>query len=385
VLNWGPWLGSRYGSGMVSADTRRKFEGKGIGLVESEAGALVCRDEIMSGPIADVEIVVGEGPWEAYETRQGAVRTIDLPAIGLSQQADSPPGCPLLIGAKNEPGQRGGRSIVRTLSLDTDLYFEHHRIDSVPVLPAAVAAEMAAEAAAMVWPTWQVAEISEFKLLQGFRLEGDRPRELEITVLGSEHGDASGFKATVELRSPDNRRHYRASILLSDHLPEERFTGSARTPRASLSAREAYRNLCFVGPCLQSIVSLTGVDERGAVAQVRPGNPAEFRAGAAPGAQWLFDPALIDTALQLGWIWSCQQRDTGALPSRFGCIRRFANAGRAHRMLFEVAPDCFEHEVRADVLVLDEAGRMVFTIEGLESTANASLNRFRGWAGEIRA
>jgi hypothetical protein len=36
------------------------------------------------------------------------------------------------------------------------------------------------------------------------------------------------------------------------------------------------------------------------------------------------------------------------------------------------------------VLVVDEANRPVFAIEGLESTANAALNRFRGWAGEIR-
>jgi hypothetical protein len=53
-------------------------------------------------------------------------------------------------------------------------------------------------------------------------------------------------------------------------------------------------------------------------------------------------------------------------------------------MLFEVAADCPEHEVRADVLVLDEFDRLVFAIDGLESTANVSLDRFRGWAGEIR-
>ncbi len=381
VLNWGPWLGSRYGSGMVSAETRRKFEGIGVHVVEPEGGAQLCRDEIIYGPIAEVEIVVGEGPWEGQETRRSAVRSLDLP-----QQTDRSPAFPLLIGADTGPGPRGGRSIVRTLSLATDPYLDQHRIDGVPVLPVAVAVEMAAEAAATVWPGWQVAEVSEIKMLQGFRLEGDRPRPLELTVLGSEHGDASGFKATVELRSPgaEGRVHYRASLLLSDRLPEEPFTGSDLSPRASLSAREAYRNLLFHGPCFQAVVSLTGLDERGAVAQVVPSDPAEFRTGVAPGSQWLFDPALIDAAAQLAWVWSCQQRGAAALPNRFGCIRRFANAGRAHRMLFEVARDCPEHQVRADVLVLDDRDRLVFTIEGLESTANASLNRFRGWAGEIR-
>ena len=53
-------------------------------------------------------------------------------------------------------------------------------------------------------------------------------------------------------------------------------------------------------------------------------------------------------------------------------------------MLFAVVPGTAEHEVRADVLVLDEAGRPVFAIDSLESTASMALNRFRGWTGEIR-
>jgi NAD(P)-dependent dehydrogenase (short-subunit alcohol dehydrogenase family) len=86
VLNWGPWAGTRHGSGMVSEETKTKFAARGVDLVDPEGGALACRDEILYGPIADVEIVIGEGSWEQREVAQGAVRAWDI-APDLRQSA----------------------------------------------------------------------------------------------------------------------------------------------------------------------------------------------------------------------------------------------------------------------------------------------------------
>jgi acyl transferase domain-containing protein/NAD(P)H-dependent flavin oxidoreductase YrpB (nitropropane dioxygenase family)/NAD(P)-dependent dehydrogenase (short-subunit alcohol dehydrogenase family)/acyl carrier protein len=84
VLNWGPWAGTRYGRGMVSAEMERKFAAKGIDLIEADGGALVCRDEILYGPIEDVEIVIGKGPWEQLELQQSAIRNSKATAEALS-------------------------------------------------------------------------------------------------------------------------------------------------------------------------------------------------------------------------------------------------------------------------------------------------------------
>ena len=70
VLNWGPWRSGRHGSGMVSGETMRKFEAMGVRPIEPGGGAVACRDEILHGPIDDVEIVLGEGPWEQREAAQ---------------------------------------------------------------------------------------------------------------------------------------------------------------------------------------------------------------------------------------------------------------------------------------------------------------------------
>jgi acyl transferase domain-containing protein/NAD(P)H-dependent flavin oxidoreductase YrpB (nitropropane dioxygenase family)/NAD(P)-dependent dehydrogenase (short-subunit alcohol dehydrogenase family) len=382
VLNWGPWLGTRHGTGMVSQETRRKFEAKGVQLIEPNGGALVCREEILHGPIEDVEIVVGEGPWEKHETDQS---TIHISGVAASAPL---PSLPLLAGVAVRPGPRGRRNIVRTLSLEHDLYLDQHRIDSVPVLPAAVALEFAAEAAAAVWPQWCVAEVTELRLLKGLLLEGDKPRAIEILVLGSEHGDASGFKASVEIRSVGEKGqpHYRASLRLTDALPESEAPGILIDPGpAPLTARQAYREVLFHGPCLQVVHRLVGFDSTGIVADVVGSAPHALLRHAGPQDRWLFDPALVDAAAQLAWLWSSVHSEAVALPNRFAMVRRFTRAGLARKLVLRIAPETrWSPQVRAEVLVLDEAGRVVFAIDELESTASPALNRLRGWSGKIR-
>jgi NAD(P)-dependent dehydrogenase (short-subunit alcohol dehydrogenase family) len=382
VLNWGPWLGTRHGTGMVSGETRRKFEAKGLQLIEPQGGALVCREEILHGPIEDVEIVVGEGPWEKHETDQSMIRTSDIAASAPRSSL------PLLAGATARPGPRGRRSILRTLSLEYDLYLDQHRIDGVPVLPAAVALELAAEAAAAVWPQWYVAEVTELRLLKGLLLEGDKPRAIEITVLGTEHGDATGFNASVEIRSAGDKgpAHYHASLRLTDQMPETEAPGRLIEPGpAPLTAHQAYRDLLFHGPCLQVVHHLAGLDATGIVADIVGSDPSALIRDAGAQDRWLFDPALLDAAAQLVWVWSCLQADAVALPNRFGPVRRFAGAGPARKLVLRIEPAARPTpQVRAEVLVLDEAGRLVFAIDELESTASTALNRLRGWSGEIR-
>jgi acyl transferase domain-containing protein/NADP-dependent 3-hydroxy acid dehydrogenase YdfG len=383
VLNWGPWLGTRHGTGMVSRETRRKFEAKGVQLIEPNGGALVCREEILHGPIEDVEIIVGEGPWEKHETNQSTIHTSDI-------AASTPlPSLPLLAGVAVHPGPRGRRSIVRTLSLEHDLYLDQHRIDSVPVLPAAVALEFAAEAAAAVWPQWCVAEVTELRVLKGLLLEGDKPRAIEIVVLGSEHGDANGFNASVEIRSVGEKGqpHYRASLRLTDMLPESESPGLLIEPGpAPLTARQAYREVLSHGPCLQAVQCLVGMDATGIVADVASNPPSALLRNARPQDRWLFDPTLVDAAAQLAWLWSSVHSNAVALPNRFGPVRRYAGAScSARKLILRIEPETTQSpRVRAEVVVLDEADRLVLGIDGLESTASPSLNRIRGWHGEIR-
>jgi len=58
---WGPWAGA----GMASARALEKFRTAGIIPISEKAGTNFLTDEIRRGPDSDVEVIAGEGPWDA--------------------------------------------------------------------------------------------------------------------------------------------------------------------------------------------------------------------------------------------------------------------------------------------------------------------------------
>ena len=58
-FNWGPWNG-----GMVDATLADHFASQGVPLIQAAAGAALFADELLWGPSARVEMLVGE-PWVA--------------------------------------------------------------------------------------------------------------------------------------------------------------------------------------------------------------------------------------------------------------------------------------------------------------------------------
>jgi malonyl CoA-acyl carrier protein transacylase len=63
AINWGPWDVTTNGSGMVTPETRRKFERNGVVLVEAKAGRDFLIREITHSSCDDVEVIAGDGPW----------------------------------------------------------------------------------------------------------------------------------------------------------------------------------------------------------------------------------------------------------------------------------------------------------------------------------
>jgi hypothetical protein len=115
---------------------------------------------------------------------------------------------------------------------------------------------------------------------------------------------------------------------------------------------------------------------------VRVSRPSEWLAGcAADGPAWVFDPALLDAAAQMAWLWSRAFRDEAALPTRFGRVTRH-RASCPERMHMEYSRTDTEDPslIRGNVTFLDEHGEPVLAIEELDSIASAALNRFGGTA-----
>jgi NAD(P)-dependent dehydrogenase (short-subunit alcohol dehydrogenase family) len=391
ALCWGPWGATRFGAGMVTADTEAKFARRGVKLVSAELGRALFRDEITRAPGAPVEIVCGEAPWDRREAELGVIGTgsAEASSVDAAKAAVDTAAAagtePLLGDGVWDAQPTGERSVSVELDRARHLYLDEHMLDGKQVLPAAAALEMMAEAGRSLWPGWQVAEVREHKLMKGVEMQS-RPRRLAVLVYPPTYGSSEGFEVTAELKgelAPGKMvTHYRAVLHLAQSLPDPVPVERGRHTEKALAVAKAYGEWLFHGPRFQVIESIDGLSRPGAGARVRVSRPRAWLAGcAAEGPAWVFDPALLDAAAQMAWLWSRAFRDEAALPTRFGRVTRH-RASCPERMHMEYSRTDTEDPslIRGNVTFLDEHGEPVLAIEELDSIASAALNRFGGTA-----
>ena len=380
ALCWGPWGATKFGAGMVTAETEAKFAAKGVVLVSAEVGRRLFREELARAEGGPVEVVCGAGPWERHEAEVGAIRQ----APEAPDVPEAPSIGPLLGAAAVSARPMGDQVVAFTLD-PRHLYLQEHAIDGTPVLPAAAALELLAEAATALWPGWKVVEVREFKLMKGVELK-QPTRALQVVISPPPYGSSEGFEVNAALQTDLGQgrglTHYRGVVRLEQQLP----VGERCRPRLhaekSLTPARAYGEWLFHGPRFQVIEEIAGLSSAGAATRVRATHPSQWLQGRAPDSTgWVFDPALLDAAAQMAWLWARAFRDESALPARFGRVVRYREVfpPRMHMEYERIATDD-PTVVRANVMFFDDDGEPVMLIEELESIASAALNRLGGTA-----
>jgi len=378
ALCWGPWGATKFGAGMVTADTEAKFAEKGVRLVSASLGRRLFRRELARAAGTPIEVVCGEAPWESREARLGLIHP--APAA-----PDAPDLGPLVGCSKTTERPTGERIVPVRLDPARHLYLQEHALDGKMVLPAAAALELMAEAAQALWPGWCVAEVREHKLLKGVELV-DAPRDLQVFLSPPPYGSSEGFEVSASLQSDlGNGRvmtHYRCVVRLENSVPAAMPAHRGFHDDKALSLETAYGQWLFHGPRFQVIEAIEGLSPSGSGARVRSTMPSQWlsrRDGDARG--WLFDPALLDAAAQMAWLWARAYRDESALPARFGRVVRYRDQfpARMH-MEYERIETADPMLVRGNVVFFDEQGEPVMAIEELDSIASAALNRLGGTA-----
>ncbi|HJU08834.1 MAG TPA: SDR family NAD(P)-dependent oxidoreductase [Rhodanobacteraceae bacterium] len=387
ALCWGPWGATKFGAGMVTAETEAKFASVGVKLVSAELGRKLFRDELTRTAGTPVEIVCGEAAWDTREAELGAIHLQeDAAPSETSEYAKD--GEPLLGAAVAQAQPTGERIVIVELDRARHLYLDEHMLDGKQVLPAAAALEMLAEAGRMLWPGWQVAEVREHKLMKGVEMDS-KPRRLRILILPPPYGSSEGFEVTAQLQSefaPGKMlTHYRAVLRLAQELPEPVPAERSRHAEKSLTVTKAYDEWLFHGRRFRVIEKIEGLSRNGAGARVRVSHPPQWLSSCAADAAWVFDPALLDAAAQMAWLWSRAFRDEAALPARFGRVVRYrARCPERMHMEYERIESTDPSLIRANVTFFDEQGEPVMAIEELDSIASAALNRFGGTANLAR-
>lgn len=375
ALCWGPWGKTKFGAGMVRADTEAKFAEKGVSLVTAALGHRLFRQELSRAGGTPVEVICGEAPWERREAELGRIRLApEAPELG-----------PLLGRTAPVARPTGERSVPVRLDPARHLYLQEHALDGKMVLPAAVALELMAEGARTLWPGWHVVEVREHKLLKG--VDMDRAgRDLQVFISPPPYGSSEGFDVSAALQSDlGNGRamnHYRCIVRLEQALSAPMPVPRRLHDDKALTVAKAYGEWLFHGPRFQVIEAIEGMSPAGSGAKVRTSHPSQWLASTATSAGgWLFDPALLDAAAQMAWLWARTYRNESALPTRFGRVVRYRDQfpDRMH-MEYERVESEDPTLIRGNVTFFDQQGEPVMAIEELDSVASAALNRLGGTA-----
>mgnify|MGYP005751220993 CR=1 FL=1 len=371
-LNWGPWGPTLFGAGMVTAETEKKFADKGVALVGAAQGRRLFDEALRLKAGHAVEVVAGDGPWERHETEVGHWQEEAGDAPQTARQ-------PLLTQCRIEDGEKGTQ--VLHFNLDASHgYLQEHCIDGIPVLPAAVALEIIAEAATLMWPGWIVAEVAELRLLKGVQLS-EPTQALSLLINPPTYASSEGFDASISIRSgsgKQQRMHYRAAVKMAQQLPEAPRHAIGEYRERQLPVAKAYQEWLFHGPRFQVIRGISGLSSRGAAALMCPSSPQQWLAGGRAEQQWIIDPAVLDAAPQMALLWARTFHDGSALPAQFGRVVRYAEQlpERFH-MDFQCLPGEAQ-QVRANVFFSDDEGCLLLLIEDLQCIVDARLNRLGG-------
>lgn len=364
AINWGPWKKS----GMVTPEVERQFRERGVQLITLLAGRRKVDEELRYGSKGDVKIIIGDGPWD---------RITDDTSPSLLNEF-----LPLLNHTCSSfEFHNGSLQVQKRLAPDHDLYLQDHCLNGKPVLPAAVAVEIMAEAAKYGWPDWNISSILDVRIFKGVILDNGS-KDLKITAESTGKPDSEKNHLELHIQISEaakpNRISYSSKVILNNRLPVSlmhKFPDASSMNKFPMSVELAYQKWLFHGPRFHCIKSIEGISEKGIIATFVPSSPDDCLRGNS-GRRWLIDPVILDGGLQLVWLWVRAHKDMSALPSHFKAIHIFnPNTSSIIRCHLEVIEEIDGQTVLSNIYFTDPDGRVLCIVEGLEATCSKSLNR----------
>jgi NAD(P)-dependent dehydrogenase (short-subunit alcohol dehydrogenase family) len=359
-INWGPWDTP----GMVSPELRKQFAVRGVELIPPDVGLRMFEQELACGNKGESQVIVGGAGWGIAAAKAGASqRQLPLTTSATASRVN------------------GHYEVIRELDPANDIYLLDHRIDGKPVLPLAVATELIAETVAMGWPDRVVTAVEDLYMLKGLVMDAG-VTAVRVVAEAQSTADTTRERVIVQIQGAEEprRAHYRAVVEISDRLPHppalERINLGSRV--FAYSVPELYQNWLFHGPSFQGIAAIDAIGPLGVRARLKASVPSSFFARPVTG-EWLIDPLVFDSGLQLLILWSRDQWDMTTLPSRFRCYRRYGVVG-AGPAFCEVAirPETSMPTIHTDIFFRDSNGSIIGVLEDMEGSSSTTLNRLVG-------
>ena len=361
-INWGPWENSN----MVPALLQKEFEKHGVQLISRHSGPQQFDQEISYGEKGQVEVLYGGGGWE--NRLSGSEKKEPISEI-----------YPLLQSIQNlQPNKDGSVEIIHELNTSKDLYLMDHQLEGKPVLPMTMGLELMVEAASLGWPGWHINRVSNLKVLNGIIVS--HPTKIHIIARPTQFTSSDTLILTVEIKTTGQnaRSHYRTTIEMSKNVNGQygrQLFPLSVNKESRMSTQEAYQRWLFHGPLFQGISEIQEINSDNLQGIFVPSSPQKLLAG-KPKGDWLIDPVIVDSGLQMIILWSRKYWDMMPLPSGFQHFRRFGPLSGS-KIFFQskILPTSSPGMLHADLAFFNEQGKLMAFLEDMEAACSKSLNR----------
>jgi hypothetical protein len=234
------------------------------------------------------------------------------------------------------------------------------------------------------------------RLFAGVTLDEDGTTlEIMATPQDGPRPDGTRTLAVSIKAAGQPRDHYRALVDLSTiaavvapidrvPLPHQAPVAVSLAPEEAPTAQSIYRDHLFHGPAFQGVRDLT-MEATGACSMLQPSRPQDCLL-TQPSGDWLVDPVVVDSGLQLQLVWSRLHWGLTPLPLEIAELTVTTSPTPRHGLLrheMSIRADSVRPMCRADHVFRDESGAVLLTISGMAGAGSAALNRIAGQEGTV--
>jgi acyl transferase domain-containing protein/NAD(P)H-dependent flavin oxidoreductase YrpB (nitropropane dioxygenase family) len=408
-LMWGPWQ-----AGMAPPELEEVFASHGWSMIQPEDGRDCFHEELLRNCGEQVEVLlvgrltkkdgnkvaqpIQSGESVALAKSEAPVKVEPNGRQNLGKDLGTVPGKTLapsgvfLNKAVLQSHETADLAEARSywLAIDTKqhIYLDDHKFDGIPVMPMAVALEIMLEAARSVFPDEYLVRVSDLDIPAGIVFQAQQ-KDFVVDVQMDPIAEST---VSVQLTSLSPKKvHFRCKAAFSKTAPQapDIFTTALSTAisnKLDLSTmpessdelplpEDVYGKWLFHGPLFQGISSILSLEKDEVLGTVVGCDPARC-VTTADASQWVVDPVLLDSAMQLAGIWARHFQDVTVLPTGFKTMHVFHSVGLGKATARVFLDEGNAINLLCDLAIYDEAGRLALLVEGLGGIASKAFNRF---------
>lgn len=264
-------------------------------------------------------------------------------------------------------------------------YLDDHKLDGLPVLPMAAALEIILESVQAIYPNRSILQVTDFDIPAGILFPAGAK---QLRVSASEI-DESRVRVLIDSVAERPRTHFRATVefgvahtapqvistALGAKIPYFFNGGAVDAPEKSIpSVEDVYRRWMFHGPIFQGLRSIDALGISGIYGHVESREPVEC---VKPGdGEWIVDPTMFDSSMQLAGIWTRYYADMTCLPTGIKKLHMLGRFSRRNIAQVFLPADGNKRELRCDLAIYNSDGQLVLLLEELSAIGSTAFNRF---------